>query len=614
MHGLEDDQKLPQGRLTVLWVVIVLMTLVVLIGFWRLQVLDTQHYAELANRNAIRNIPIIAPRGLILDRSGHVLLGNYPSFSVLLNRDSPKVVKADLPEIAAGLGIALPDLKKQLSEAAWLPRYQPLVIKTDASQADVAFVESHQADIPCLNLLMVQRRKYPADGYMAHVLGYVGDVSPKDIANSHGRYQPGDMVGKTGLERQYNNILMGTDGSRRVIVDSRGVVRGTLDEIPAVPGKTIHLTIDNGLEQVAEHDLQGKDGAVVALDPQTGAVLAMASQPSFNANELAGGPTPAQWNALVNNPDHPLLNRAIQAQLAPGSVFKIIMAVAMLKSGVLSPNFTVDCRGSQDFYGRIFHCWDASGHGIVSLHNAIVESCDIFFYNVGMHLGIDRIAYYAKHLGLGKRTGIDLPGEEPGLVPSAQWKKRVYHQPWYPGETISVSIGQGATEVTPLQLAYTIGGIAMGGDFKRPHLRKLSGPDPEYRFPISPTTVNEITDAMYGVVNSPLGTAAGQGLKGIQFCGKTGTAQLVSDQYRNDVKGGRKKYVDNAWFVGFAPRQDPKIVVSVLVQAGVEGALSAAPIARDVVQEYYRERPQDLQQLAKKGSGSEVDTAQTVEN
>jgi penicillin-binding protein 2 len=437
-------------------------------------------------------------------------------------------------------------------------------------------------------------------------------VSPKDIAKSGGHLRPGDVVGKSGLEREYNSILMGTDGSRRVIVDSRGIVRGTLEQTPAVPGQTIRLTIDDDLQKVAENDLAGKAGAVVALDPRTGGVLAMASQPSFDPNEFAQGITPAQWKALNDDPEHPLLNRAIQAQLAPGSVFKVIMATAMLQSGVPSPDFTVYCNGSQDFYGRVFHCWDKNGHGRVDLRQAIIHSCDIFFYNVGMRLGIDRISYYASHLGLGKVTGIDLPGEEPGLVPSPQWKKRIFDHPWYPGETISVAIGQGATTVTPLQLAYSIGGIAMGGDFKRPHLLDFSHPDPEVRFPLSPETVNQITDAMYGVVNDG-GTAAAYPLKGIQFCGKTGTAQLISDQTRVRIGGG-KKFQDNAWFVGFAPRDNPQIVVSVLVQAGKEGALAAAPIARDIVQAYYQEKPQHEPQYAQKAASRTVETAQTGEN
>jgi penicillin-binding protein 2 len=615
VYRIDDDQKLPQTRLTALGVFVVGIALLLLLGFWRLQVLDTQHYAKLAERNRVRTIPIIAPRGRILDRYGRVLLDNYPSFSVLLERDSPAQVKTYLGQIAAGLGIAPDDLRQEVAQAAGLPRYQPLVIKSDASPADIAFVEAHRADIPCLDLLMVQRRKYPADDFLAHVLGYVGDVSPQDIARSHGRYRPGDVAGKSGLEREYNSILMGTDGSRRVIVDSRGRVRGTLDETPAIPGKTIRLTIDEDLERVADNDLIGKEGAVVVLDPHTGGVLAMASRPSFDPNQFAVGISPSEWKTLNNDPDHPLLNRAIQAQLAPGSVFKIIMATAMLQTGVPPPNYKVYCTGSADFYGRIFHCWNKHGHGLIGLHNAIVHSCDVFFYNVGKQLGISRISYFAHHLGLGQRTGIDLPGEEPGLVPSDAWKEHLYHQPWYPGETISVAIGQGATTVTPLQLAYSIGGIVRGGVFERPHLLlsdSATDPVPVTRFPLAPTTVNQITQAMYGVVNEG-GTAAASRLQGIQFCGKTGSAQVISNDLRHRIGGG-KRYLDNAWFVGFAPRQDPDIIVSVLVQGGIEGAAAAAPVARDIIRAYYQKKNQKQQQYTKATKPPVVETAQAAVN
>ncbi len=597
---MEDEQRLPLIRMTALAVLIGVVAAALLFGFWRLQVLDTQHYAELAERNRIRTIPIIAPRGRILDRYGHVLLDNYPSFSVLLDRESPADVQASLAEIASGLALDPAALGEQVADAAGLPPYQPLVIKTDASPADIAFVESHRADIPCLSLLMVQRRDYPPDDFLAHVFGYVGDVSPQDIARSKGRYRPGDVVGKSGLEREYNDILMGVDGSRRVIVDSRGRVRGTLEETPAIPGKTIRLTIDENLERVAFNDLQGKTGAVVALDPRTGGVLVMASAPSFDPNEFAHGITPAQWKQLSDDPEHPMINRAIQAQLAPGSVFKIIMATAMLQTGVPPANFTVFCPGSAVFYGRVFHCWvwktREHAHGLVDLHKAIVQSCDVYFYNVGKRLGIDRISEFAKDLGLGRRTGIDLPGEDAGLVPSPAWKEREFHQPWYPGETISVAIGQGATTVTPLQLAYSIGGIAMGGAFKQPHLLRTAAVDPEIRFPLLPGTVDTVTEAMYGVVNEGGGTAAASRLEGIQFCGKTGSAQVVSDEAAQRLSGHR--YLDNAWFVGFAPRQDPEIVVSVLVQGGLHGASVAAPIARDVIAAYYKEKAQSEERLA----------------
>jgi penicillin-binding protein 2 len=559
-----------------------------LLGFWKLQIVESDRYDQLAEQNRVRTIPVIAPRGTVLDREGRVLVDNYPSFSVLLLRDDVAQVKRLLPEIAEGMKLPIEDLQQELDDARGLPQFQPIVIKPEASPADIAFIESHRADIPVLEMLMVHRRRYPPDGFMAHVSGYVGEVSAKQVEKSDGRYRPGDIVGQTGLERQYNQQLMGTDGMRRVIVNSVGREVGRLEQTDAIPGKPIQLTIDYDLQAVAEKELAGKKGAVVALNPQTGEVLAMASQPSYDPNDFAISVSKDEWSRLNNDPDRPLLNRAIQAQLAPGSIFKIVMATAMLESKALPENYSVFCAGHGDFYGRIFHDWKPAGHGQTDLHSAIVHSCDMFFYNVGKQLGIDKIAYYATQAGLGKKTGIDLPGEESGLIPSEEWKERVFHQRWYPGETISVSIGQGAVTVTPVQVAYTIGGIVLGGKFMQPHLLKDTSATPEVDFPISESTVDAITSGMYGVVNEPGGTASASKLPGIEFSGKTGSAQTISLQGKQRV--GKDEYKDNAWFVGFAPRRNAEIVVAVLVQSGEHGASAAAPIAREVIKTYYDKR------------------------
>jgi penicillin-binding protein 2 len=565
---------------------IVFLMSLLLLGFWKLQIVESDRYDQLAEQNRVRTVPVIAPRGTLFDRQGHVLVDNYPSFSVLLLRDDVAQVERLLPQIADGMSLPIDDLKQQLQEARALPHFQPIVIKPEASPADIAFIESHRADIPVLEMLMVHRRRYPADGFMAHVSGYVGEVSAAQVEDSDGLYRPGDIVGKTGLERQYNQILMGTDGMRRVIVNSVGREVGRLEQTDAIPGKPIHLTIDHDLQAVAEKALVGKKGAVVALNPQTGEILAMASQPSYDPNSFAISVSRDEWLRLNNDPEKPLLNRAIQAQLAPGSVFKIIMAAAELESKALPDDYSVFCPGHADFYGRIFHDWKPEGHGTTDLHSAIVHSCDIYFYNVGKQLGIDKISYYATQFGLGKKTGVDLPGEESGLIPSDEWKQRVFHQRWYPGETISVSIGQGAVTVTPMQVAYTIGGIVLGGKFVQPHLVMDTKPAPEVDFPVSEATVDAVTSGMYGVVNEPGGTAAGSRLPGIEFGGKTGSAQTISNQGKQRI-GQKSEYKDNAWFVGFAPRRNAEIVVAVLVQSGEHGATAAAPIAKEIVKTYY---------------------------
>jgi penicillin-binding protein 2 len=558
-----------------------------LFGFWNLQVIQTTHYKDLAERNRIRSIPIIAPRGSILDRSGRVLVDNYPSFSVLLLRDDPKIMEPLLPEIADGLGMTIDDLQEQVDAAKTLPNFQPIVIKPEASPGDIAFIESHRPDIPVLEMMMVHRRRYGENDFLAHAVGYVGEVSTEDIAGSGGRLRSGDITGKSGLEKQYNDTLMGTDGLRRSIVNSVGKEVGQLLQQDPTPGKAIRLTIDYDLQSVAEQAMAGKMGAVVALDPRTGEVLAMVSHPAYNPNDFAVRIPREEWDQLNNDPDKPLINRAIQAQLAPGSVFKIYETTAMLESKAIPADYKVFCPGYATFYGRVFHELNPgdSAHGEMDLHTAIVKSCDIYFYNVGERLGIDRLSYYGTSFGLGRKTGVDLPGEDSGLMPSEAWKERVFHEKWYAGETISLAIGQGATEVTPMQMAYTIGGIISGGRFKQPHLLMSDQPVPEVDFPISDSTVDFITQAMWSVVNEG-GTAAASKLPGIEFCGKTGTAQVISAQGKEKATN-KSALKNNAWFVGFAPRRNAEIVVAVLVQAGGYGAEAAAPVARDVVKAYY---------------------------
>jgi penicillin-binding protein 2 len=599
-YWFRNDNRLPQERLAAASYVIVGMITLLLLGFWKLQIIDSDKYGQMAERNRVRSIPIIAPRGRMLDRDGRVLVDNYPSFSVLLLRDDMAAVEKSLSVIADGLGLSIDDLHEQLTNTAKLPKFQPIVIKPEATPADVAFIESHRADIPLLEMLMVHRRRYLPGGFMAHASGYVGEVSEKQIEDSNDRLRPGDVAGKSGLERQYNDLLVGTDGMRRVIVNSVGKEMGRLSQQEAIPGKQIQLTIDYDLQKIAEDALAGKKGSVVALDPRTGEVLALASQPAPDPNDFAIRVSKEEWLRLNTDEDRPLLNRAIQAQLAPGSVFKIVMATAMLESKVPPVDFHAFCPGAATFYGRQFKCWvyGKSSHGSVDLHAAIVHSCDVFFYNVGMRMGIDRISKYAKLVGLGSRTGIDLPSEEPGLVPSEEWVQRVYHRKWYPGETISVSIGQGAVTVTPLQIAYMIGGIASGGEYKQPHLLKDIQIVGEHRIELSESTVEQVTQGMYGVVNEGGGTGAAIRLQGVEFCGKSGTAQVIGGDAKSRYGKGQKKFNNNAWFVGYAPRRRPEIVVSVLVEEGGHGASASGPIARDIIKAYYDKKEKKMNDQA----------------
>jgi penicillin-binding protein 2 len=596
--SFQNDKRMPQGRLAVVSYVIVGMIALLLFGFWKLQIIDSDRYSQLAERNRVRSIPIIAPRGAMLDREGRVLVDNYPSFSVLLLRDAPSQVEKLLPQIADGLGMTLDDVKQEIDAARAMPKFQPIVIKPQASPSDIQFIESHRSDIPVLEMLMVHRRRYPHGDMLASAIGYVGEISAEQVEASDSKLKPGDIVGRAGLEREYNETLMGTDGLRRVIVNSIGKEMGRLEQQDATPGKPIQLTIDYDLQAVADSYMADKEGAVVAMDGRTGEILAMVSRPTFDPNDFAIRISTSEWRSLNSDTRTPLLNRAIQGQLAPGSVFKIVMATAMLESKALPENFTAFCPGHADFYGRTFHCWRPAGHGIVDLHKAIVDSCDVFFYTIGQRLGIDRIHNFATGLGLGRRTGIDLPSEETGLIPSEEWVQRVFHHKWYAGETISVAIGQGAVTVTPVQLVRMIAAVATGGNLLQPHLLKNFSAKAE-SFPLAEGTVEQVTQGMYGVINEG-GTGSSLKLQNIEFSGKSGTAQLMS--YGAGSRLGQKGKETNGWFVGYAPRRNPEIVVAAVIQGSSEhGGTTAGPVVRDIVKAYYDKKSgQKIQQYTVK--------------
>jgi penicillin-binding protein 2 len=591
------DEKVSLVRLTGVQYIILGIFLLLAYGLWRLQVTQSALYAALAEKNRVRNVPILAPRGKILDREGRTIVDNYPSFTALLLRDSSRDLAADADLIAQGLHLNPKDVRDRIKKFNGVPQYQPIYLKDDITPDELAFIEAHRNELPELDTIMAHRRLYPRNGFMAHLIGYVGEVS-EDMLNQaqFDLYSPGDVVGKSGIELQYNQILMGKNGSRQAVVNSHGKEVGQLAEKPAEPGHALKLTVDIDLQIAAEEALEGKNGAIVAMDPRTGEILAMVSRPTFDPNDFAVRVSRDQWNKLVTDPDKPLLNKAIQAQLAPGSTFKIIMATAGLQEGI-AQDMKVNCTGGATFYGRYFQCWISEHHrthGIVDITKGIYQSCDVFFYTLAEKLGIDRIAKYATALGLGQKTGIDLPQEVTGIMPSEEWKIRNFKQKWYAGETISVGIGQGAVAVTPIQLARAVGGIASGGVLQRPHVAfpsdfpanvlPASAGSGEVRVPLDPKNWEIITDAMANVV-SPLGTASLAHLQGIDFAGKTGTAQTISGAAKAKLANGKARFKNNAWFVGVSPRRNPEIVVVVLWESGEEGPL-AAVVASKVIKAY----------------------------
>jgi len=556
---------------------------------------DSGYYADRAEQNRIREIPLIAPRGKVYDRYHRLIADNRPSYNILLIREnSPHTPEQTIAMLAPGLDVAPQEMLERVDKKRHEPKFRPIVLKEDVSPADMAFVKAHRLELPEITVEEQPRRRYPGGTLASHALGYVGEVTETELATpEYADFKSGDLIGKTGLEREYNKALRGKDGFKRVIVNNAGREMGRLEQQDPIPGNDLLTTIDLDLQRAAEDALGDHSGAVVALDPHTGEVLAFVSKPEFDPNWFATRLSAAHWRALIEDPDKPLQNRASQSHFSPGSVFKIFETVAALEENTIGPEHTILCPGYATFYGHVFHCDHV--HGALDLHNAIVASCDTYFYNVGKTLGIDRIARYATMMGLGRKTGIDLPSEDPGLIPSSEWKLRVLKTKWYEGETISVSIGQGAVSVTPLQAAYAMAGLATGGRLKQPHfvtsdsLKKIgfqaSEPYVE-EYPIHEATVDFVTKAMWGVVHENGGTGSAAKVEGFDVAGKTGTAQVVGAQ--SGLKG--QAFKDNAWFVGFAPYRNPEIVVAAFIEHVGFGGTWAAPVVHAVLETHYKKR------------------------
>jgi len=617
------DEKVSSSRLTAVQYIILVIFLVLAYGLWRLQVVQSEFYAALAEKNKTREVPILAPRGKILDREGRTIVDNYPSFTALLLRDSTRDLSGDADLISQGLHLDPREVRERLRKFAGTAQYQPIYLKEDITPDELAFIESHRNELPELDTIMAHRRLYPRNGFMAHLVGYVGEVSEQMLNQARWElYNPGDVVGKSGVELQYNQVLMGKNGSRQVLVNSKGKEVGELDQKPAIPGHNLKLTLDIDLQIAAEEAMGDKNGAMIAMDPRTGEILAMVSRPTFDPNDFAVRISRGEWNKLVTDPDKPLLNKAIQAQLAPGSTFKILMSVAGWQEGI-AQTLNVHCNGGATFYGRRFGCWVKTGHGAVDLTRAIYQSCDVFFYTLAEKLGIDRISKYASAMGLGQKTGIDLPEEASGVMPSEEWKIRNFKQKWYAGETISVGIGQGAVATTPVQLMRAISAISMDGRMVVPHVASPTGLPPEYlethhytdvtNISINPDGFNLITDAMARVL-LPEGTAPSAHVPGVDIAGKTGSAQIVSLAVRA-LHQNNEALNQNGWFVGFTPRRNPDIIVAVLFEGGEHGKL-AARLATQVIKAYVDKQRRQPTKVASSGkvdvgalwnAGSEAD-------
>lgn len=561
--------------------------LLVLFFIWKIQILDHQKYWNLSEANRIRESVLAAPRGLILDRNGVILADNAASFKASIIRENCQDYDLSVQKIGRLLGIEDDVLRKRIGKYEAWPRFKPIVVKDNLDLREVTRIEARKLEFPELVVATDPRRFYPFSSLAAHVIGYLQELSPEEIRSEQYKGKNlGDLVGRTGVEREYESLLVGVDGKAMEIVDSQGRVREETGRVQPTPGQTISLSLDFDMQRKATELLEGREGAIIVLDPKKGEILALASYPTYDPNKFITRFTPEEWMGLVNRPDHPLENRAIRGLYAPGSVFKVAVALGGLESGVITEQSTFFCAGTTQLYGRPFSCWFSGGHGVLSLTEAIRHSCNIYFYHTGRRMGIERIAEYAQELGFGSLTGVDLPGEKEGLVPTPEWSQRVRKASWYPGETISVSIGQGPLVVTPLQVSVHTALVANRG--KKPVPRLL-------RFPARPSghndgesnrgasrikqeTFEKVIRGMWKCVNEG-GTGHAASLQGFDVCGKTGSTQLISRERSEKL---RKEIKTHSWFTGFAPRDDPRVVVTVLVEYGGLGGATAAPIAGEL--------------------------------
>jgi penicillin-binding protein 2 len=584
-----EDLRVVQGRLGVLQFIVVGLLALLAILFWNLQVVRGRYFKNLAENNRRRLVTLAAPRGPLLDRGGKLLVENRPSFDVVMTPEHAEDLDGTVVRLARVLRMGEAQIRERLVRRA--QPFRPVVVKEDASLEDVAAVAARRLELPEVNIDVVPLRSYPLAAAAAHALGRVGEITERQLGTSDfTSVEPGTLVGQAGLELQYNRSLMGKDGLRRVIVNSRGLEVAEAERRTPVEGPSLTLTLDTELQSALEKAFAGRAGAAVALDPQTGEVLAMTSTPAYDPNRFTTGMEPAVWGRLSTDPETPLMNRVIQGTYAPGSTFKVVMATAALEEGVVTPDTTFYCPGYLSVYNTVFRCSKASGHGAVNLRRAIAQSCNVYFYQLGIRLEIGRIASYAKRLGLGSPTGIDLPYEAAGLIPSPEWKMRTQKAPWYGGETVSVAIGQGQVSVTPLQLARLAAVMANGGRLVHPHLvRSVGGvlvpPEPPQELGFKPTTMQLIREGMKAVVAEGTGWRAR--LPGIDVCGKTGSAQVVAHA-RLEKTPTATAMLPHGWFLAFAPAENPRIALAVLVEHGGSGGEAAAPVAQRVLAQFFR--------------------------
>jgi penicillin-binding protein 2 len=595
--------------------------IILLIRLVYLQVIMGEEFRRLSLNNSIRLQSIDPPRGLIFDRHGKTLVENRPSFDVsIILKDAGSLFET-IDKLALYLDASQEELMSKISKNKGVSAYKPILLKQDIGRDALAEIEVHKVDLPGVGVHVKLRRYYLNKDSAAHLLGYLSEINPAELKSGQfpGRRR-GDYIGKYGVEKVYENYLRGERGGRQVEVNANGQTVRILKTVSAKPGQNVFLTIDQELQQKAETLLDGVAGAVVAIEPDSGRVLAIASSPSFNQNYFVDGMSYDQWDALISNPFRPLENKAIQGEYPPGSTYKIVTSIAGLEEGIIDENTTVYCPGYYKFGNRVYRCWKKGGHGQVDFKKAMTESCDVYFYQVGQKLGVDRLAWYAKACGLGSATGIKLDKEAQGLIPTAAWKKRRVGVAWQKGETLSLAIGQGFNLATPLQMALLAAAVANGGIRYQPTIlaavknnagQILAAAEPKIsgKLPASQHTLNLVREGLWRVVNAAKGTAGRIRLNDFDISGKTGTSQVISrksyDPATVEIHPAHLK--PHAWFVAYGPSESARIAVAVLVEHGEHGSSGAAPVAGELIK-YYLRRENSGSRTAK---GKEDSTGET---
>lgn len=597
LPGQDEEYREVQRRLTLFRVGLLLIVGLLVLRLWQLQIREGSYYRELATKNRTRTVMLEPARGLIYDRHGVLLANNVPSFSLYVTPQAVTDRSTLIKALRQLIGVDETVLTQKLSEPG--SQLLPRKVKSGLTLHEVALIESHRTDLPGVTVRVETRRNYPNGILAAHVLGYVGEVSAEQLERpEYAGVHLGSVVGQSGVEKTYDRFLRGRAGHKLVEVDALGQEKRILSVEQPLAGDDLYLTIDARLQALAERLLGEESGAIVALEVATGDVLVMASRPAFDPNLLSHELSAEQWANVVQDEGRPLTNRATQGQYPPGSTFKIVVAAAALETGTVSPATKVSCPGGFLFGGRLYRDWRTQGHGVVNIVDALVNSCDVFFYTIGQRLGIDTIAAFADQFGLGHETGIELPSERSGIVPSTRWKARVRHEAWMPGETVSAAIGQGYTTVTPLQMAVVMATVAGKGEAYRPRIVRAirerttgavielpSQARPQVR--LKPGTYAVLRESLEGVVTRGTGGRARSTL--VSIAGKTGTAQVAAlrDTRKRDEELPQKLR-DHAWFVAYAPTDDPRIAVAVLVEHTGHGGTWAAPLAKQLIEAYVQ--------------------------